>query len=584
MERRDAPNISEQDNPISLLKPGLLLRGEYELIQPLGRSVFGALWKAKDIVANRWVVLRFLPFELKYSETAIQELQDVFNLYDLHHQHIGALYILKNDPRLGFYVVMQYLSGESLDAYVQRHDPQQQGLSFRQVLEIVKPIAAALDYAHRRNAIHRDLKPSNIFLAFSTASTKPEPETKIRDIRLADFGFAEEIKTILSKVSQTEYRKSASRFYTAPEQWKGRPQSSKSDQYALAVVVYELFKGFPPFMGNDMEILRLAVLNEQPSEIPSLSQEMNTVLQKALAKEPDDRFASCSEFIAAMQAADRTPQKAIPTSNAARQSEKSTKTKNSAIPLAKSPAKYDTKKSVVQKTAQPKQESSDSSSGIAVNSAPISNQSPILLNLSGIRFEKSRILTGADWEMIFESSAPLHLNLSDTDLTDMDMKQLAGLDLRELRIGNCNKITDAGLACLKNMTQLTLLDLQRCRQISDSGLAHLKNLIHLETLHLRECDRITDLGVACFKNCVKLRFIDLYGCERLTDNAMTSLKGLTKLQRIDLAWCRKITGFGLSHLKKLSDLKEISLAGCRLIREEDLDSFHHALPNCRITG
>lgn len=554
MERKDETNTSEQDNPLLLLKPGLLLRGEFELIQSLGRSSFGAFWRARDMVADRLVALRFLPYELKSSEPAIRELRDVFNLHDLHHQHIGALDILKDDPRLGFYVVMQYLSGDPLDIYVQRLDSKHQGLPLAQVLGIVKPIAAALDYAHRRHVLHRDLKPSNIILTLDAT------QTHIQDVHAADFGFAEEVRTILSKISQTEYRKSGSRFYTAPEQWRGRPQTEKSDQYSLAVVVYELLNGYPPFLGNDMEILRLAVLNEEPSAIPSISSETNAVLQKALAKDPSDRFSTCTEFITALQV---TPQTTLQTARQTpRKEKKPIKAEKPAMSLAKTPPQ-----------AQPRLEP-----------VPVSARSPRLLNFSGVRFEKSRILTGTDWAAILETSVPVHLNLSDTDLSDTDIKQLAAMDLRELRIGNCPRITDSGLACLKNLTQLTLLDLQRCRQISDAGLAHLKNLPLLETLHLRECDRVTDSGVACFRNCVKLRYIDLYGCEKLTDNGLLVLEGFTKLQRIDLAWCRKITGFGLGHLQKLVDLKEISLAGCRLIREEDLDSFQRALPNCRITG
>ena len=193
--------------------------------------------------------------------------------------------------RSGYYLVMKYLEGESLDAYVLRKAAQSEVLPINQVVALLARVAVALDYAHQNGVIHRDIKPSNIFLVKSGGKLH---------VQIIDFGLADEIRTSMSKVSQVQIEVSGTRPYMAPEQWRGSVQSSATDQYALAVVAYELLTGRLPFKGSDVGVLRLAVMNDTPDPIPTISDSANAALQKAMAKDAADRFATCREFMSAL--------------------------------------------------------------------------------------------------------------------------------------------------------------------------------------------------------------------------------------------------------------------------------------------
>ena len=188
---------------------------------------------------------------------------------------------------------MKYLQGETLDGYVARKDPQREGLPLTQVVSILARVAVALDYAHENDVIHRDIKPGNIFLV--------KEKDKIQ-VQVIDFGLADEIRSSLVRTSQVQIEISGTRPYMSPEQWRGRAQSAATDQYALAVVAHELLAGRLPFMGNDIGMLRMAVMHDAPEQIETISKSANDVLQKALAKDATNRFPTCRKFISALNA------------------------------------------------------------------------------------------------------------------------------------------------------------------------------------------------------------------------------------------------------------------------------------------
>ena len=285
-------NSESDDDSLSRLTPGTVLGGDYELVRQLGRGGMGVVWEAKELAADRLVALKFVPRDLQRFEAEMQRVRQTFTkVHALQHQHICPLYGLKSDSQLGHYLVMKWLTGESLDTYLMQIDPEKNGLSPQQTLAILKPVAAALDYAHKQKIIHRDIKPSNIFLVLS------ENSTDIQDVQVIDFGLAGEIKASLGRVSQAAIDTSGTRLYMAPEQWRGRQQTAATDQYALAVVAYEMLAGHLPFEGGDLELLRMAIMQDKPEPIAKIPLAANGVLQKGLAKDTVDRFADCMMFI-----------------------------------------------------------------------------------------------------------------------------------------------------------------------------------------------------------------------------------------------------------------------------------------------
>lgn len=286
------------EEPSALLAPETILANRYRLLKQIGRGGMGVVWAAEEIKAERKVVLKFVPSELKNFESAVAQLKESFKkIHELSHQHICPVYTLEEEPLLGYYHVMKWLDGETLDQYIVRTVGRRQPLPMNDVPRILRPVAEALDYAHGNRIVHRDIKPSNIFIVL-------DDEQKIRDVQVIDFGLASEIRSSMTRVSQVRFDTSGTRPYMAPEQWRGRPQSGATDQYALAVTAYELLAGYLPFDADDLEMLRMAVLQDTPAPIREMSDHGNAALLKALAKDGDERFASCVEFVQALGGAE----------------------------------------------------------------------------------------------------------------------------------------------------------------------------------------------------------------------------------------------------------------------------------------
>jgi len=289
--------IGTSDEPENALEPGVTLAGRYELIKQIGRGGMGVVWSAEDKTAERKVVLKFVPREIEKFEEAVAQLKSSFNkIHDLHHPHVCPVYTLENDWEHGYYHVMKWLDGETLDQYVVRTVGRQQPLPLDEVLRILQPVAEALDYAHSKRIIHRDIKPLNIFLVL-------DGEKSIQDVQVIDFGIASEIRSSLMDVSQMRFDTLGTRRYMAPEQWRVRPQSGRTDQYALAVVAYELLAGYLPFDSDDIAMLRQAVMQDPLEAIRGVPEHVNTTIQKALEREATKRFENCREFVRSLEAA-----------------------------------------------------------------------------------------------------------------------------------------------------------------------------------------------------------------------------------------------------------------------------------------
>ena len=268
------------------LRPGVVI-GNFELQVKLGRGGMGEVWKAWDAKAERVVVLKLVPPELQHAGEEMARVKVTFHrVHALQHQHICPVYLLDEDRRFGWYLVMKYLDGQTLSAYRATYVARHGSFPLEQVIKVLRPVAEALDYAHEQKVIHRDVKPQNILVVGDA-----------EDVQIVDFGLAAEIRTTAGRVSQQQMDTSGTRPYMAPEQWKGQPQDAHTDQYALAVVAYELICGRLPFESEDLEILRLCVLNDPPEAIVGQTTSLNRALTLGLAKRREERFATCREFV-----------------------------------------------------------------------------------------------------------------------------------------------------------------------------------------------------------------------------------------------------------------------------------------------
>lgn len=190
------------------------------------------------------------------------------------------------------YIVMEYVPGLSLEDMLQT----QRLPEPRELLAALRQVAEALDYAHRKGIVHRDIKPANIILSDAAPGSE-------RVAKIADFGVA--------KIQALEKTQSGARIgtpnYMSPEQIQALPVDGRSDQFSLGVIVYELLSGEKPFTADTLTALFYQICNaeERPVESlnPLLSETVGKVMRRVLAKQPDNRFDLCSNFIAALSIA-----------------------------------------------------------------------------------------------------------------------------------------------------------------------------------------------------------------------------------------------------------------------------------------
>ncbi len=275
----------------------------YELKEQLGAGGFGAVFRAIDTVSGLDVAIKVLPPMLSAVPEELENVRANFAIVNkLHHPNIANVDHLhkveftdvdENILRVfrdSYIVVMEYVKGSTLSSWKKQFDDSK--VPIDKAIDICAKVADALDFAHSKKIIHRDIKPSNIMV------------TPDGDVKVLDFGLAAEIKSSMSRVSQEQGDTSGTRPYMAPEQWSGERQREATDQYALAIMLYELISGFVPFSSvfetGDTGLMVNVVENKQPKDLKELSKKQNIALLSGLAKSADERFANCADLINAI--------------------------------------------------------------------------------------------------------------------------------------------------------------------------------------------------------------------------------------------------------------------------------------------
>ncbi|HEV7235130.1 MAG TPA: serine/threonine-protein kinase, partial [Ktedonobacteraceae bacterium] len=258
--------------------------GNYRLLRLLGRGGFADVYLGEHVHLNTLAAIKVLDTHLS-SEGREQFRDEARTIARLEHPNIVRVLdfgVVDAVP----YLVMSY----ALNGSLRQQHPSGTRLPLATIIAYVKQIAAALDYAHEQKVMHRDVKPENMLLGRNA------------EVLLSDFGLA--MGTYSS--SQDGVRDASGTIaYMAPEQSRGKPRPA-SDQYALAVAVYEWLCGARPFDGTYAEIAVQHVLHDPPSlcrSTPDISLEVEAVVLKALAKDPHQRFGTVQEFASALELA-----------------------------------------------------------------------------------------------------------------------------------------------------------------------------------------------------------------------------------------------------------------------------------------
>jgi serine/threonine-protein kinase len=266
--------------------------GRYEIESLIGKGAMGVVFLARDPHLGRRVALKTYELPEGISDEMAEEFQtrllrEAHAAANLSHPHIVTVHDAGLDPARGFpYIVMEYVPGRSLKEILS--GPRRMSLELG--LRIIDSLADALGAAHKTGIVHRDIKPANILVRESDGTVK-----------IADFGVA--------RLSASELTRTGaligSPAYMSPEQVRGGEIDGRSDLFSLAVVLYEALTARRPFAGEDLPAVMYSVAHvtpEPPSRlVRSLPQAIDAFFERALAKEPGDRFPDGESFRAALQ-------------------------------------------------------------------------------------------------------------------------------------------------------------------------------------------------------------------------------------------------------------------------------------------
>ncbi|HYZ86787.1 MAG TPA: serine/threonine-protein kinase, partial [Bryobacteraceae bacterium] len=262
--------------------------GRYEVVAEAGRGAMGVVYRALDPSIGRTVAIKTLRLpddldeneRLRLTEPLVREATSAGRL---SHPNIVTIYDISQEGDLA-YIAMEFVDGPSLEQKM-REGP----LENADILKFLRQTAEALDYAHGMGVVHRDIKPSNILLHQGVV------------VKVTDFGVAK----IQSHHATLSGNLIGTPNYMAPEQVQGEPVNGKADQFALAVIAYELLTGQKPFAADSIPALAFKIVHEDPPPPkrfnPTLDWTVEKVLGRALAKSPGNRYDTCSAFVKALE-------------------------------------------------------------------------------------------------------------------------------------------------------------------------------------------------------------------------------------------------------------------------------------------
>jgi len=259
--------------------------GRYQIVAELGRGAMGIVYQAQDPAIGRTIAIKSIRLQ-DLTDTAERErlrerlVREAQSAGILSHPGIVTIYDIAEDEGMA-YIFMEFVNGPPLEKMLLRDQtPDKETL-----LSIFRQTAAALDYAHKKGIVHRDIKPANIMIHEDGTA------------KITDFGVAK----IVSQQMTLSGAMMGTPSYMSPEQVQGSAITGRADQFSLAVIAYEVLTGEKPFVAEYLPTLLFKIVREEPLSPqrlnPTLGPQVDTVLRKALSKNPADRYENCTEFV-----------------------------------------------------------------------------------------------------------------------------------------------------------------------------------------------------------------------------------------------------------------------------------------------
>lgn len=270
----------------------VVLGGRYTLGRVLGNGGMAEVFLAEDTRLHRTVAVKVLRSDLARDDSFQERFRrEAQSAASLNHPSIVAVYDTGEEHTTSLtgaevtipYIVMEYVEGDTLRAYIDPEDPMEPA----QAAEVMAPLLSALEYSHRAGIVHRDIKPGNVMI------------NEAGQVKVMDFGIARAVADATSAMTATQAVMGTAQ-YLSPEQARGQLVDARSDIYSAACVMFEMLTGRPPFIGDTPVSIAYQHVREVPPPPsrfnPAVSPELDAVVLTGLAKDREDRYPSAMAF------------------------------------------------------------------------------------------------------------------------------------------------------------------------------------------------------------------------------------------------------------------------------------------------
>lgn len=263
------------------MNPGDIIGHRYKIIRSLGEGGMANVYLAYDMVLDRQVSVKVLRLDLRDDPNTKRRFRrEAMSATKLNDPHIVGIFDTGEENGLQ-YMVMQYVQGTDLKAYIRDHYP----IALPQVIDIMEQVLSAVEAAHAHGIIHRDLKPQNILI------------DENKNVKITDFGIA--VAVSQNSLTQTNTLM-GSVHYLSPEQARGSIATKKSDIYSLGIILYELLTSKVPFEGENAVSIAIKHFREDIPSVrsvnPHIPQPLENVVIRATAKDPIDRYENVKQM------------------------------------------------------------------------------------------------------------------------------------------------------------------------------------------------------------------------------------------------------------------------------------------------
>ncbi len=531
------------------------LAEQYEFLEEIGSGGIGIVYKARHRLLNQIVAIKTLRANSMNQASQKRFEQEAKLISSLDHRGIVRLRDFGTTESGQLHMVLDYVAGQSLAEAVNWHGT----FSIADSLEIIIQICDAMQYAHKNSILHRDIKPSNIMFERTESGL---------EIKVLDFGIAKVLDLTASEsASLTKTGEIfGSPLYMSPEQALGKKLDERSDIYSLGIVMYEILSGSPPFAG--LNVID-TISNQISRQVPALSTvdksippEIDAVVSKALAKSPEDRFQSMSDFKRALLDVKSGKKNLILNTTDEKQNQKLNTKKFELKIIIVSTCIILLSIGFLIMLVTRKEEISATDKALS-NISAVYDTDTIIGTVSA---KKTATADATAKELIQRHIGDKFVDLSNLLLSDSGLSPFKECKVTEQIRFRGDTLTGPGLAYLIHLP-LRQLDLYGT-SITDRSLSEIKNMKHLQELNLSHTD-ITDAGLDQLVGLPQLKRLSLKSVP-VSDRGIDALAKIKKLECLNLKYNASITAKGMEKLANMPVLRELRIRKSHIIGDLQL--------------